>query len=155
VRLKYRSISGSWVDNTPPGTAGPSNASGTWFAHTPQNYIDANNNEFVFLGHDVAISPGVFSYQTGGPGANWTPAVVLDPRDANTTAAGSPGIDGSASIRFDPLRDNNPNIVDVLYYDESDGSGGIDHHATVYYKALVIDNATAPAAPTGLTATVN
>jgi hypothetical protein len=45
---------------------------------------------------------------------------------------------GSASVRFDPLRDNNPNIIDVIYYDERDNSDANHHHATVYYKATVI-----------------
>jgi hypothetical protein len=68
---------------------------------------------------------------------------------------GAPGLDGSASIRFDPLRDNNPGIIDVIYYDENDGTAGYSHHATVYYKAIIIKDSSAPAAPTGLKATVN
>ena len=42
------------------------------------------------------------------------------------------------SIRFDPLRDNNTSIVDLIYYDENDGTPGYSHHATVYYKALYL-----------------
>jgi hypothetical protein len=46
--------------------------------------------------------------------------------------------DGSASTRYDPLRDNNPNIIDLLYYDENDGTPGYFHHATLYDKTVAL-----------------
>jgi hypothetical protein len=138
VRLRYLA-NGSWVDNTPPGGAGgPSNPAGTLYAHTPQNYVSAAGDDYVFLGHDSVISPGGFQTQPGGPGSTWTAYTRLDPRDQSNTTAGAPGLDGSASIRFDPLRDPSPGIIDLLYYDENDGTSGYDHHATLYYKAIVI-----------------
>jgi hypothetical protein len=155
VRMRYRGPGGVWIDNTPPGYAGPSSASGTWYAHTPQNYISSAGDDYVFLGHDVNISPGGYQYQVGGAGNNWSTYETLDPRNENNTLAGAPGLDGSASIRFDPLRDNNPGIIDVIYYDENDGTAGYPHHATVYYKAVAIKDSSAPAPPTGLKATVN
>ena len=139
VRMRYRTSGGTWTDNTPPGGGGgASNPAGTWFAHTPQNYVSAAGDDYVFLGHDSNISPGGYQYQLGGPGGSWSAYARLDPRDRSNTTAGAAGLDGSASIRFDPLRDANPGIIDVLYYDENDGTSGYDHHATLYYKAIVI-----------------
>lgn len=139
VRVRYRTTAGVWTDNSPPGTpGGPSNSSGNWFAHAPENYISSTNDSFVFLGHDRDISPAVFEYQLGGPGNNWSPSVLIDPRNGSNTTAGEIGIDGSAGIRFDPLRDNNPGIIDVLYFDENDGTPGYAHHATLFYKAIII-----------------
>jgi len=144
VRLRYR-LNGSWVDNTPPGGAGgPSSPTGALYAHTPQNYVSAAGDDYVFLGHDSVISPGGFQAQPGGPGSNWGPYTRLDPRDQSNTGGGAPGLDGSASIRFDPLRDPNPGIIDLLYYDEDDGTAGYDHHGTLYYKGIVIQNASPP-----------
>jgi hypothetical protein len=141
VRMRYRTSGGSWTDNTPPaGAGGASNPNATLFAHTPQNYIAANNDTYVFLGHDVNIQFG-YQYQSGGAGSAWGPYTTLDPRSKTNPAPGDtcePGTDGSASIRFDPLRDNNPGIIDVLYYDERDNSDCSHHHATLYYKAIVI-----------------
>ena len=139
VRMRYRNGSGVWTDDTPPGgSGGPSNPNGTWYTHAPQNYVSSTNDDFVFLGHDVNISPGGYEYQVGGPGNNWSAYAAIDPRNSTNTTAGAAGIDGSASVRFDPVRDNNPGIIDLLYFDENDGTGGYAHHATVFYKALII-----------------
>jgi hypothetical protein len=139
VRMRYRTATGVWNDDTPPGAAGgPSSPDGTWYTHAPQNYISSAGANFVFLGHDVNISPGGYEYQMGGPANNWSAYATIEPRNLTSTTAGAPGIDGSASVRFDPLRDNNASIVDLLYFDENDGTGGYAHHATVYYKALII-----------------
>jgi hypothetical protein len=139
VRLRYRTAGGVWTDDSPPSSAGgASSASGTWYTHTPQNYISTSGDDYVFLGHDVNISPAVFEYQLGGVGNTWHAATQVDPRNQTNTTAGGVGIDGSASVRFDPLQDNNPAIIDLLYYDENDGTANYDHHATLYYKAIVI-----------------
>jgi chitodextrinase len=144
VRMRYRAVAG-WTDDTPPGgSGGASNASATMFAHTPQNYISNTNSNYVFLGHDASVQFG-YQYQLGGVGTNWAPFATLDPRSNATPAPGDtaePGTDGSASVRFDPLRDNNPGIIDVLYFDERDNSDSSHHHATVYYKAIVIGSGT-------------
>ena len=139
VRDRYRRGDGTWIDNSPPGgNGGASNPSGGWYAHNPAGYISTGGDEYVFLGHDVNISPAGFQWQTGGPGNPWSLYTLLDPRNKTNTSPGTDalGVDGAASIRFDPLRDNNPAIIDVLYYDESDGTPGYDHHATLYYKAV-------------------
>jgi hypothetical protein len=137
MRMRYRASSGVWTDDSPAGTAGgASSPSGTLFAHSPSLYVTQANDAFVFLGHDSLISPGGYSFQLGGPAASWSPYATIDPRNKVNTTAGYAGIDGSASTRFDPLRDNNPNIIDLLYYDENDGTAGYLHHATLYYKAV-------------------
>jgi hypothetical protein len=128
VRLRVRTVGGTWTDNSPP----------TLFAHTPQNYISSSDAELVFLGHDSHIEFG-YQAQPDGPGTAWQPYATLDPRNATNTTAGAPGLDGSASVRFDPLRDPAPGIVDVLFYDENDGTAGYPHHATVFYKAIAIE----------------
>ena len=141
VRMRYRTAGGTWSDDTPPGDGGgASNASAKMFAHTPQNYISSTNANYVFLGHDANYEFG-YQYQLGGLGSNWGPFATLDPRSASSPGPGDTieaGTDGSASVRFDPLRDNNPNIIDVIYFDERDNSDASHHHATVYYKAIVI-----------------
>ena len=144
VRLRYRTAGGVWTDNTPSGMAGASNSNGTWYAHTPQNYISSVGDEFVFLGHDVNISPAPYQYQAGGVGNNWSPVFPMDPRNSTNTTAGAPGLDGTANARFDPLRDNNTQIIDVLYYDESDGTDNYPHHATIYYKGVHIGEGATP-----------
>lgn len=139
VRLRYRASAGNWVDDSPPGTGGgASSLSGTLFAHSPQVYISRTNDIFVFLGHDILISPGGYSYQLGGPSGTWSPYATIDPRNKNNDTAGYPGLDGSASTRYDPLRDNNSNIIDLLYYDENDGTPGYYHHAELFYKAVAL-----------------
>ena len=83
----------------------------------------------------------------------------MDPRNSTNTTAGAPGLDGTANARFDPLRDNNTRIIDVLYYDENDGTGSYPHHATIYYKAVDIGDGATPGfsltatAPTSATVT--
>ena len=48
VRLKYRAADGVWRDNTPSGAPGASTPNGTWYAHTPQNFISSVGDEYVF-----------------------------------------------------------------------------------------------------------
>jgi hypothetical protein len=112
VRIKYRTGPGAWVaDNPTPNL----------YAHTPDIYTKGND-VYAFLGHDVNIHPS-YQYQLGG--AAWSPYVVLDP-------VGSP--DGSASTRWDPVRDNNPAVIDLLYFDEDiDGS----YAPRAYYMAVL------------------
>jgi chitodextrinase/sulfur relay (sulfurtransferase) DsrF/TusC family protein len=157
VRMRYRNSAGVWTDNTPPGTSGgASNPNGNWYTHAPQCYIGQTGDVWVFLGHDTQISAGGYERQVGGPGNLWSAYSPLDPRNQTNTTAGAPGLDGSASIRFDPLRDNNPGIIDVLIFDENDGTAGYDHHATVYYKAIILDitpDTAPPSDPTNLVAT--
>lgn len=149
VRMRYRAATGVWTDNTPSGFSGASNSNGMWYAHTPQHYTSASNGNYVFLGHDVNIQFG-YQYQLGGVGTNWSNYFTLDPQRNSAPASGdtcSPGTDGSASVRFDPLRDNNPGIIDVVYFDES--YSDCSHHlARVFYKAIAISTPTDTTAPT-------
>ena len=110
VRMRYRTTVGAWTDNTPPGGAGgASNPSAQLFAHTPQVYVSGSGGVFAFLGHDNHTQFG-YQYQLGGPGTPWartrrsTRAAPTNPAPGDTI---EPGPDGSASIRFDPLRDTN------------------------------------------------
>ena len=108
--------------------------------HTPELHLDHERQLRVPRTRRRTIEFG-YQYQLGGLGANWGPFATLDPRSATNPGAGDtvePGTDGSASVRFDPLRDNNTNIIDVIYFDERDNSDASHHHATVYYKAIVI-----------------
>jgi hypothetical protein len=83
----------------------------------------------------------VYAYKLGGPGNPWSSVAAYDPRSSTNPTPGDtcePGLDGSANARFDPLRDNNAHIVDVIYYDERDNSDCANHHATLFYKAFVM-----------------
>ncbi|MDX6475402.1 MAG: hypothetical protein QOH95_913, partial [Gaiellaceae bacterium] len=156
VRLRVRTAANTWVDDTPPGGAGGApDPAGRWYSHTPQNYVSSAGTDFVFLGHDVNISPGGYQYQSGGPGNVWSAYSTLDPRNKTNVTAGAPGLDGTASVRFDPLRETNAGIIDVLYYDEHDDTAGYPHHATIYYKAVVVGapDSTPPSTPAGLVQT--
>jgi hypothetical protein len=141
VRVRYRASANTWTDNTPPGgNGGASNASSTLFAHTPGMYVAGNGAFYPILGHDVNIQFG-YEYQSGGEGTSWAAYATLDPRSATSPGTGDtcePGLDGAASIRYDPVRDTDNGIIDVAYYDERDNATCTQHHATVYYKAILI-----------------
>ena len=144
VRLRYRTMSGIWTDDSPPDTSGGvPNSSGTWptggIGHTPQNYMSASGTEFIFLGHNTIKSPAPFEYQTG-VGTSWSSETEVDPCNTTTLPSGEPGCDGAASIRYDSLRDNNPGLIDFLYYKENDGTSGYTNHGTIWYKALQISS---------------
>jgi hypothetical protein len=95
VRVAVRTGAGAWTDESPPGDL---------FVHTPQ--IHARGDDLhVFLGHDADINFGV---ATRPAGAGWTYR-VLD-------AGGS--LDGSASVRWDPQRETDARVIDVVYWDE-------------------------------------
>lgn len=140
VRLRFRNSSGVWTDNTPPGGAGgASNSAGTMFAHTPGFYTGGHGDLYTFLGHDVNIQYG-YQFAIGGPSFNWGAYTTLDPRSASSPAAGDtcePGQDGAASVRFDPLNDNNLGLIDTAYYDERTNAAPCTQHlATIFYKAI-------------------
>jgi hypothetical protein len=126
LKIRYRTSAGVWTDNSPPGRAGgASSPSGTMCGHTPQNYIYNRNDEYAILGHDLPNYEPVYAYKLGGPGNPWSSVAAYDPRSSTNPTPGDtcePGLDGSANARFDPLRDNNAHIVDVIYYDERDNS---------------------------------
>jgi hypothetical protein len=95
VRVTCRTSTGTW--NADPL---PTNI----YAHTPQLY-SRNDDLYVFLGHDVDINYGYTFRAAGQP---WSPykKLLLEAHD------------GSASTRWDPRRDNNPNVIDTAFFDE-------------------------------------
>ena len=149
VRLRYRTAGGVWTDDSPPSTSGgvPGSA-GTWptggVGHTPQNYMSASGTEFIFLGHNTIKSPAPFEYQTG-VGTMWSAETDIDPCNTTTSPSGEPGCDGAVSLRYDPLRDNNPSLIDFTYYKENDGRSGYTNHGTIWYKAVQIPGGSTPA----------
>lgn len=138
IRVKVRTGVNTYVDDSPQAGAGAPSSSGTLSTHTPQNYFDWNGNHFVILAHDSVRNPGPYKLQAGGYNNNYGSLIAVDPRNETNTTAGTPGVDGSATIRYDPLRNTDTGVIDFGYYDEDDGTTG-NHHSTLYYKALVID----------------
>jgi hypothetical protein len=95
VRVTCRTTAGTWSPDPLPTNI---------YTHTPQLY-SRNDDLYVFLGHDVDINYG-YTYRLAGQA--WSPYKKL------LTEAH----DGSASTRWDPRRDNNPNVIDTAFFDE-------------------------------------
>jgi hypothetical protein len=132
--IKYFS-NGSWVSNNPPSSA-------YRITHSPQIY-GAGGDLYFFLGHDVNIYFGYMYQLAGQP---WSPYTVLD----STTK-----MDGSTSVRWDPARDNNPSVIDVIYHAE-DYLADKTYLAQLYYQAVPSSSVTDTAPPTvSLTAPAN
>jgi probable HAF family extracellular repeat protein len=112
VRVKYRTDSG-WVSDSPPTDL---------FTHTPQIYT-RGDDVYAFLGHDVNINFG-YTYRLAGQ--PWS----------GSTALSTERDDGSASIRWDPLRETNPDVIDASFFDE-DTLGNGSFLPEVYYMAVV------------------
>jgi chitodextrinase len=136
VRILRKTPQG-WVANNP---------SPNLYAHGAHLYTQGDDT-YAFIGHDTRIYP---SYQYQLSGQAWAPYISLDLRGSQ---------DGSASTRWDPLRETNPNIVDMLYFDEDTFAGG-GYIPTLFYiavppkgKSLTAGDSTAPAvsinAPSG------
>lgn len=96
VRIKFRSAT-RWVPNSPPAL----------FAHTPQIY-GRRNDIYVFLGHDSEIRFG-YTYRLWGQ--RWASY-----RPLTATSLGT--LDGSASVRWDPLHETNRKVIDTAFFDE-------------------------------------
>ena len=112
VRIRYRTTSGSWVLDTLPANL---------FTHAPQIY-GQGNDIYAFLGHDNQIRLGYQYHLSGQP---WAPYIPF-----TTTADGT--LDGSASVRWDPPRDNNPNVIDAAFFDEN------KHDDANYFAKLLL-----------------
>lgn len=118
VRVGARTESG-WVSDTLPYDL---------YAHTPQIY-GRGDDVYVFLGHDDLIRFGYAYHLTGEPWSPYTPLTSL--------ADGE--LDGSASARWDPLHETNPNIIDVAFFDE-DKNGDHSWLPELYYMAVIPSN---------------
>src|SRR4051795_3670660 len=95
VRVTCRTTAGTWTADPLPANI---------FTHTPQLY-SRNDDLYVFLGHDVDINYGYTYHLAGQPWGPYT-KLLLEAHD------------GSASTRWDPRRDNNPNVIDTAFFDE-------------------------------------
>ncbi|MDX6411697.1 MAG: hypothetical protein QOE91_1213, partial [Gaiellaceae bacterium] len=116
IRIKYRSASG-WVSDNPTTNL---------YTHAPQVYTQ-NDDIYAFLGHDSQIRFG-YDYQLAGQ-SSWAPY-----RNLTTTADGQ--LDGSADIRWDPPRDNNPGVIDAAFFDEDKYDDG-RYITELYYMAVL------------------
>jgi hypothetical protein len=97
------------------------------YAHAPQVYAHGEDL-YQFLGHDVNIHFGYRAHLAGGPWGAYN-ALTAVPRD------------GAASVRWDPLRETNANVIDASYFDEDvrhDGS----FVAELYYVAVKPESST-------------
>ena len=118
VRVKYRSTTGWALDAIPSDL----------YTHTPQIY-SAGDDLYAFLGHDAGINFG-YLYQLAGQA--WSPYRKLT----------SEQDDGAASVRWDPFRDYNPEVIDTTFYDENvTGTGFL---AEAYYMAVPAQSAPVP-----------
>ena len=123
VRIKYRT-GGVWVSDTIPVNL---------YTHAPQIYAQ-NNDIYAFLGHDSQIRFGYQYHLSGQPWADYVPLTTL--------ADGA--IDGSASVRWDPPRDNNPNVIDAAFFDEDKLNDATTYLPQLYYMGVLPARPPAP-----------
>jgi hypothetical protein len=131
VKVRYRSGS-TWVSDDPPVNV---------YTHAPQIY-SRGNDIYVFLGHDLGIEYG-YVYHLAGQA--WSNAIRL---------TSGYTLDGSASVRWDPQRETNPNVIDTSLYDE-DLFDDKRYIPRLYYMAILPSggppaDTTPPSTPTGL-----
>ena len=106
---------GRWRDDTPP-------SNGYGITHSPQLYSHGDD-VYLFLGHDKNIHWGYLTQRAGRP---WSRYVVLD-------AASE--MDGSVSVRWDPSRDHDPQLIDAVHHAE-DFKGNRAYLPQLYYQAV-------------------
>ena len=115
VRVRHRA-GGAWtLDATPVD----------FFTHTPQIYMQGND-VYAFLGHDAQIR---FAYAYRLAGQAWSPLTAL-----TSTIDGT--LDGSASIRWDPLHETNAGVIDATFFDE-DMFNDKTYFPEAYYMAVL------------------
>jgi hypothetical protein len=114
VRVKYKLVGGWIFDSTPAD----------FFVHTPQIYA-RQNDIYAFLGHDSDINIAYAFHPAGG--APWSGLLKLSDGED----------DGSASIRWDPMRENNSAIIDAAFFNEN--YTGSNFLPQLFYFAIVPD----------------
>ena len=125
VRIRYRSGT-TWLADDPPAGV---------YTHAPQIY-GQGEDIYVFLGHDRDIDYA-YLYQVGGAGNPWSNTIKL---------ATGQTVDGSASVRWDPFRETNGNVIDTAFFDEDiDDSGGFV--GELYYMAVLPTRESGPPLP--------
>jgi chitodextrinase len=115
VRVSYRPA-GSWVADNPPTDI---------YTHTPQIY-GHGNDMYVFLGHDDQIRYGYLYHLSGQPWSSYMPLT--------STSDGT--LDGSANVRWDPLRETNAGVIDTTFFDE-DRLDNQTYLPELYYMAVL------------------
>jgi hypothetical protein len=105
-------VNGIWTDLSPTPNM---------LTHTPQIYLHGND-VYAFSGHDTDIN---FSYNRKLAGQAWGTETKLTHIAA----------DGSASIRWDPLHETDPSIIDATTYNE-DRLGDRSFLPELYYIAV-------------------
>jgi len=121
ARVKYRT-SGGWLLDGP---------SYDLHNHAPALYSQADDL-YLFVGHDVDINYG-YAYRLGGQ--SWSSYRKLT----------SDRADGSASVRWDPQRDNNPGVIDTTFYDEN--FTGSDFLPLAYYMGITPEQSSGDTTP--------
>ena len=124
VRIRYKP-GPTWLTDDPPTGV---------YTHAPQIYSQGEDI-YVFLGHDRDIDYA-YLYQVGGAGNPWSNTIKL---------ATGQTVDGSASVRWDPFRETNANVIDTAFFDEDIDDSG-DFVGELYYMA-VLPNAAGPPPP--------
>lgn len=127
ARVKCRTSAG-WVLDGPPYDL---------HNHTPALYSQGDDL-YLFVGHDSDINYG-YAYELGG--ADWSAYFKLTTDQA----------DGSASVRWDPQRDNNPGVIDTTFYNEN--STGTGFLPLAYYMAVLPARSSGDATPPTVTVT--
>jgi hypothetical protein len=112
VRVRHDATAGWPLDPTPTNLN----------THTPQIY-GGGEDIYVFLGHDADINFGYIWHPFGQP---WAPYTKLTTEED----------DGSASVRWDPVRETNAGVIDTTFFDE-DSLGDDSFIPEVYYMAVL------------------
>lgn len=97
--------------------------------HAPTAFA-VENDLYFFEGHSIPASGNVHpAYQVStDAGSTWGSEKVFTPASENQ--------DGSASVRYDPLYDPDPSIIDWFGWDERNPDGDSLHKGVVYYIAV-------------------
>jgi hypothetical protein len=129
VRVAYRTSTG-WVSDNPPTEV---------YTHGATLYAQGED-VYVFLGHDAAIRYAYLFHLQGQP---WSSVIELNTRDST---------DGSASTRWDPLRETNAAVIDTVFFDE-DVNDDKTFVPLMFYMA-VLPGAPSPPSPDTIAPTV-
>src|SRR5262249_9918044 len=100
------------------------------YAHSPQAYA-RGEDVYQFLGHDANIHFGYRAHLSGHPWGAYA-ELTTSPRD------------GATSVRWDPMRETNPDVIDASYFDE-DVLHDRSYRAELFYVGVKPEAAVGPA----------